>query len=47
MDPPIHTEYLRSCGAMTLTRTLAGAKAETSSFNLSAMPRTKLASFES
>merc|ERR1712019_131757 len=38
MDPPIHTEYLRSGGATILTFMVGGARAVISLFMRSAMP---------
>lgn len=38
MEPPIHTEYLRSGGAMILIFIVGGAKAVISFCILSAMP---------
>ena len=38
MEPPIHTEYLRSGGAMTLIFMVDGAKAVISLVMRSAMP---------
>ena len=46
MDPPIHTEYFRSGGAMTLTFTPEGAR-EVNSFCIrSARPENKINSME-